>query len=121
MEYWMVELERWGFSAATLNLPAGIALDSLGNLYIADTNNQRIRMVSTAGIISTIAGTGTGGFPGDGGPAASAMLNTPFGIAVDASSNVLVSDTWNNRVRQVSAGTDSFQGNQGDTVSVNRL
>jgi len=78
--------------------PAGIALDSAGNLFIADSDNQRIRKVS-GGVITTIAGNGTQGFSGDGGPAFNAQLNTPSGVAVDSSGNVYVADIGNNRIR----------------------
>ena len=68
-------------TAARLNSPFGIAVDSSGNLFIADLGNQRIRKVDAAGIITTVAGDGTFGFSGDGGPATTAQLNTPVGIA----------------------------------------
>jgi len=68
-------------TAAQLAFPFDVAIDSLGNLYIADSNNHRIRMVNAAGIITTVAGDGTFGFSGDGGPATTAQLNTPVGIA----------------------------------------
>jgi uncharacterized protein (TIGR03437 family) len=97
-------------TAATLNFPIGMALDAAGNLYIADTNNHRIRKVS-GGIISTVAGSGPvcgfpcndGSFSGDGGPATSANLNYPFDVAFDGSGNMLIADTFNNRIRQVDA------------------
>ena len=90
-------------TSATLNGPAGIAVDSSGNLYIADSANNRIRMVS-GGIITTVAGDGTAGFSGDGGPATSAALNQPTGVAVDSKGNLFIADTNNNRVREVSNG-----------------
>lgn len=80
--------------------PNGLATDLNNNLYIADEwNNHRIRKVNSSGIISTIAGTGVGGFSGDGGAATSAQLNQPFGVAVDLSSNVYIADLNNNRIR----------------------
>jgi hypothetical protein len=75
-------------TAASLDAPAGIAYDTAGNLYIADLNHNAIREVSVAGIITTIAGTGEQGFAGDGGPATSALLDSPAGVAVDAAGNV---------------------------------
>ena len=74
---------------ATLSGPLGVAVDSSGNLYISDTNNARLRKVMVdTGIITTLAGNGTLGYSGDGASAASAQLNDPRGIAVDASGNV---------------------------------
>jgi hypothetical protein len=89
---------------AGINLPNGIAVD--GNLYIADNGNQRIRMVSAAtGIITTIAGTGTSGFSGDGGMATSAKIYNPAGIAVDSSGDVYFADGANNVIRKVTVAT----------------
>jgi trimeric autotransporter adhesin len=86
-------------TSAQLNAPFGVAVDSAGNLYIADTENFRIRKVS-GGVITTIAGNGPPpGFSGDGGPATSAQLNEPLGVAVDSAGNVYVGDVDNNRVR----------------------
>ena len=80
-----------------------MALDNDGNLYIADTSNHRIRKVTTSGVISTVAGDGTAGFAGDGGPATAARLNNPIGMALDSSGNLYVGDTYNNRIRKVTA------------------
>jgi hypothetical protein len=79
-------------------LPGGIAVDASGNLFIADSGNQRVRMVSN-GVITTIAGTGTAGFSGDGGPATSAQFNNPSGIAIDTSGKIYISDSSNGRIR----------------------
>jgi trimeric autotransporter adhesin len=87
--------------AAELCEPDGLAVDSAGNLYIADTRNDRIRKVTTVGIISTVAGNGTQGFSGDGGLATAAQLNNPSSIAVDSAGNFYISDTGNNRIRKV--------------------
>lgn len=81
--------------------PYGIAVDSSGNLFISDANNNRIRKVDTTGTITTVAGNGTGGFSGDDGPATSAKLQYPFGIAVDSQGNIFFSDAANNRIREV--------------------
>jgi hypothetical protein len=89
------------FDITLLNGPTGVALDTTGNVYIADTKNDRIRMVDTLGIIHTFAGNGTRGFGGDGSLATSAALNRPEGVAVDSMGNVYIADTENNVVREV--------------------
>jgi sugar lactone lactonase YvrE len=87
---------------ASLNYASSVALDSQGNLYIADTMNHRIRKVdASTGVISTIAGTGVSGFSGDSGPALSANLGTPTGISVDQSGKVYFADESNNRIRML--------------------
>jgi sugar lactone lactonase YvrE len=88
-------------TSAALNGPDGIALDIAGNLYIADSGNHRIRKVDLAGIITTVAGTGTAGYRGDGGAATSAKLNLPFGVRADAAGNVFIADSNNNVIRNV--------------------
>jgi uncharacterized protein (TIGR03437 family) len=88
-------------NAATLRKPMGIAFDAPGNLFIADTGNHRIRKVSPAGIISTIAGTGQAAFCGDGGKAAQACLDTPMDVKADALGNIYIADTGNHRVRKI--------------------
>lgn len=87
-----------------VNAPNGIAIDAAGNIYIADHDNNRIRKISTTGTISTIAGTGFGGYLAsqDGGPATAAWIKWPIGIAVDASGNVFFSDYGNNIIRKIS-------------------
>ena len=95
---------------ARLNRPYGVAVDGAGNLFIADTDNHRIRKVDSAGVISTVAGTGEfgGGFSGDGGPATAALLDRPYGVAVDGAGNLFIADTVNYRIRKVdSAGVIS--------------
>jgi sugar lactone lactonase YvrE len=87
--------------SAELGAPSGVALDDAGNLYIADTENNRVRRVGTDGMITTVAGTGHGGYNGDHRPATSAELNGPHGVAVDSAGNLYVVDTLNNRVRQI--------------------
>jgi len=84
-----------------LKMPSGVAVDGVGALYIADTNNQRIRMVDTSGTITTVAGIGSPGFSGDGGPATAAQLYTPSGIAVDKTGTFYIADASNNRIRMV--------------------
>jgi len=88
---------------ASLSDPFGVAVDAIGNLYIADTSNHRIRKVDTSGIIATVAGNGIEGHSGDGGAATSAALNTPIGVAVDAIGNLYIADAFNNRIRKVNA------------------
>ncbi len=88
-------------SAARLYYPSGIAIDPTGVIYIADQRNNRIRMVDASGVITTVAGTGIGGFGGDGGAAVSAMLNHPTRVSLDASGNIYVADSGNNRIRMI--------------------
>jgi trimeric autotransporter adhesin len=93
-------------TSAQLYGPGGgaLAVDSGGNLYIADAGNNRIRKVTPEGIITTAAGNGQPGFSGDGGPAASAQLKGPYGVAVDPAGNLYIGDTGNNRIRKVTPG-----------------
>ena len=91
-------------TSAKLNAPQGIGIDSNRNIYIGDTSNHCIRKVTPGGTITTIAGTGTAGFAGDGGPATSALLNQPVGVSVDSSGNIYVADYWNQRVRMITPG-----------------
>jgi trimeric autotransporter adhesin len=86
---------------ARLHSPSGVALDSSGNWYIADTANNRIRLVTPDGVISTLAGTGTAGLSGDNGPAALAQLTAPASVAVDALHNLYIADSGNNAVRKI--------------------
>ena len=87
---------------ALLNLPFGVAAGTAGNLYIADTNNRRVRKVSPEGTISTVAGNGDFGFAGDGGPAIDASLALPVDLALDGGGNLYIADFSNNRIRKVS-------------------
>jgi PKD repeat protein len=89
-------------SKSLLHDPTGVAVDGAGNVYFADTGNNRVREISAAGGISTIAGNGLGGYSGDGGPARAAELHAPDGVAVDANGNVYIADESNNRLRKVS-------------------
>ena len=90
-------------AGAQINGPFGVTVDSAGNLYIADTGNGVVRKVSPNGSISTVAGTGTLGYSGDGGPARNAWLNGPESVAVDAAGNLYIADTFNGRIRRVGA------------------
>src|ERR1019366_6300837 len=117
-------------TSAQLNGPQGLAVgpSAFGNLYIADTQNHRVRMVTRDyHVITTVAGTGTAGSGGDGGPAASAQLNLPFGVAVDAPGNLYIAEFGNNRVRKVStngnmstlagSGVSGYSGDGGQATS----
>jgi uncharacterized protein (TIGR03437 family) len=89
---------------AQLNGPTGLAIDSAGNLYVADTDNSCIRMISTGGTVATVAGTNGRAYGGDGGPAVQALLNQPEGVAVDLAGNLYIADTFNNVIREVASG-----------------
>ena len=107
---------------AFLRNPQGVAISSTGECYISDTNNNRIRKVSTNGIITTIAGTDDLGYNGDGGLATNALLYSPFGIAINSIGEVYFADANNNRIRKISsngiittiAGTGAYSGFGGD-------
>jgi uncharacterized protein (TIGR03437 family) len=102
---------------AQLNTPTGVAADKLGNVYIADSGNHRVRRVASDGSISTYAGNGAPGFAGDGGAAASAQLYTPFGLALDPSGNLYIAELGNSRVRKVSTtGTITTVAGNGTTA-----
>jgi uncharacterized protein (TIGR03437 family) len=90
-------------SSAQLNVPSAITLDAAGNLLIADNNNSRIRKMTPAGSMTTVAGNGQYGYSGDSGPSTSAQLFNPYGVAIDAAGNLLIADSGNNNVRKVSA------------------
>jgi sugar lactone lactonase YvrE len=83
--------------------PWGLSIDSLGNLFIAEYLGNRIRKVNSSGIITTVAGTGTYGFGGDGGPAIAAQLRRPYAVTADSQGNLYITDTDNERIRKVDA------------------
>ena len=107
-------------TAASIISPRGVAVDAIGNIYIADQGYNRIRKVNPSGIIYTIAGTGVSGFSGDNGPATNAKLAGPYSIAIDGMGNVFVADVDNERIRRISptgiiktvagTGTASYNG-----------
>jgi trimeric autotransporter adhesin len=93
-------------TSARFNFPSSIAIASSGNIFIADAQNHRIRMVmKSTGIISTVTGNGRLGYSRDGGPATSAVFYYPHGVAVDASRNIFIGDTGNDRIRVVTTST----------------
>jgi hypothetical protein len=113
---------------AWLNFPDSIALDTQGNLYIADAGNNRIRKVSTSGVITTVAGNGNGGYNGDNLLAIDAELNEPTRVVVDTAGDLFISDLLNNRIREVDSlgsmistlagsGVAGFQGDNGPATT----
>ena len=121
-----------GFAtAAQLNGPTYAYPDNAGNVYIADQLNNRIRKVNSLGIISTVAGNGTAGFSGDGGPATAAELNNPYGVTVDNSGNLYITDKLNQRIRKVNTsgiittiagnGTAGYAGDGGPATAAEFL
>jgi len=103
-------------TAAQLSYTDGLVTDTAGNVYFSDRNNCRVRMVNVAsGIVTTLYGTGIGGYSGDGGPAAAAELNTPQGLAFDASGNLFICDYYSNRIREVNTSgvISTFAGQNG--------
>jgi sugar lactone lactonase YvrE len=109
--------------------PFGVAVDASGNVYIVDTFNNRIRLVTkSTGIITTVAGDGKPSYGGDDGKAISARLNFPFGVAIDVSGNVYIADGSNDRIRLVTkstgiittvagVGTRGYAGDEGQAIS----
>jgi NHL repeat len=114
-------------TSARLNLPMGVAAQPDGGVLIADSNNHRIRRVSPDGTITTVAGNGTEGFSGDGGPATAAELDLPVAVAVTRDGGFLIADYLNNRIRRVSpdgtittvagTGAEGFAGDRGPATA----
>ncbi len=113
-------------TAASLNWTLGVAFDGNNNMYIADGNNHRVRMVDPNGIITTFAGNGTNGLSGDGGPATEASFMLPGGVAIDGGCNVYITDFYGNNVRKIftsgiietvvdSSSTPGFSGDHGNS------
>lgn len=121
---WVYQGDNVLATGAPIFLPMGVAVDPAGNLYLADSYNYRIRRVDAqTGLISTVAGTGSPGYSGDGGPAAAAMITNPAGLLLDGAGDLLFADTNNNAVRRIDkvtgdistvAGTPGVQGYAGD-------
>jgi trimeric autotransporter adhesin len=104
-------------TAALLSFPEAVAVDSSGNLFIADTDNNRIRRVDVnTQIITTVAGNGTQGYSGDGGPATAAMLGVPDGVALDNAGNIYIADTTNALIREVFSPTNVTEPNVITTI-----
>jgi hypothetical protein len=113
--------------AAGLGAPRGVAVAADGSILVPDTNHHRIRRIAANGTITTVAGTGTAGFSGDGGPATSARLNLPFGVAPTADGGLLIADAGNHRIRRVSPsgtittvagnGVNGFSGDGGPATA----
>lgn len=114
---------------AQMNLPSGLARDAAGNLYVADAQNERIRMIDPGGQISTVAGTGEDGLGGDGGPGTDARLDEPASLTVDPSGNLLIADSRNDRVRKLDtegtittfAGSDRGFAGDGGPATLGKL
>ncbi len=116
---------------AQFNGTYDVAVDKTGNIYLADVGNNRIRKITTDGIIHTIAGTGTAGYNGDGIPATAAQLNAPYSVTVDDTGNLYIGDAYNFRIRKIDTfgiihtligtGTSGFSpdGSSGDTSFIN--
>jgi len=116
-------------TSATMSWPSSVFVDHTGNIYITDTFNNVVRKVdATTGYISTVVGNGGYGYTGDGGPASSATLNSPWGVVVDSTGNIFISDSFNNVIREVDAstgeistiagnGTEGFAGDGGDALA----
>ena len=117
-----------GTEATTVatNAPTGVAYDASGNLYVALKNDHSVVRIDTKGLITVVAGTGDQGFAGDGGPATSALLDSPEGLALDSSGNLYIADTHNHRIREVvngvintiaGTGVAGFSGDGGSATS----
>jgi hypothetical protein len=104
-------------TAALLDSPVGVALDSANNLYIADSHNNRIReVIAATGIINTIAGTGVAGYGGDTGPALSALLSYPTALAIDSNGSIYIADTNNHRIRKITGTTITTVAGDGEQI-----
>jgi hypothetical protein len=124
---WIYQKDGVAGTAASIFLPMGVVTDSAGNLFLSDSNNNRVRMVNAqSGLISTIGGTGVAGYSGDGGVATSAMINMPSGMTIDGAGDIYFADTSNHIIRRIDAvtnvittvaGTPGQQGYSGDNAA----
>ncbi len=114
-------------TAAELSNPASTLMDAMGNIYECDWGSSTVRMINTSGVISTFCGTGTSGYNGDGGAATAAQLNSPVGLAMDASGNIYIGDRYNYRIRMINTsgiiytiagnGTPGYSGDGGPATA----
>ena len=126
---WIYQTDGVLATQASIFLPTGVVADAAGNLYLADSQNNRIRRVDgKTGLISTVAGTGIPGYGGDGGPAVNALINVPAGLVLDGAGNIYFADSGNHIVRRIDAvtglismvaGTPGKQGYLGDGLPAN--
>ncbi len=108
--------DNYAATAAMLNYPTGVAFDSTGNMYIADVYNARVRMVNSSGIITTVAGTGSIGFSGDGGPATAATMDGIITLNFDKADNLYAVDQTNYRIRKISGGVITTVAGNGSSA-----
>ena len=120
---WIYTVDGGLATQTPIFLPTGMVADAAGNLYLSDSNNNRLRSVNAKGVISTVAGTGSPGYSGDGGPATMAAINTPAGIVIDGAGDLYFADTGNHAIRRIDAtthvittvaGTPAVQGYSGE-------
>ncbi len=115
-------------TSAAFHYPSDVAVDLAGNIYVADEFNQVIRKINTAGIITTVAGTGIGGYSGDGGPATNAKIHQPMGVMADNEGNIYICDQLNSCIRKINSsgvistfagigGSDGFSGDGGPAIA----
>lgn len=104
-------------TSVRLLLPSSVVYDAANNLYLAESSNHLVRKVDLLGMITTVAGTGVQGFGGDGGPATSASLDSPGGLAMNAQGDLFIADTHNHRVRRIDASTQQISTVAGSGVA----